>query len=192
MSEDSRRCPWATTELGIAYHDAEWGAPVHDDRTHFEFLVLEGAQAGLSWETILKKRDGYRRAFAEFDAQKVARFTERDVDRLAADASIVRHRGKIESAIGNARALLEVQAERGSFDAFIWDFVEGTPVQNRRQHSGEVPAETDVSRRMSRELKKRGFRFVGPTICYAYMQAAGLVNDHLVSCPRREACARMQ
>jgi len=181
------RCGWATSERSIAYHDEEWGVPVHDDRRHFELLVLEGAQAGLSWETILAKRANYRRAFASFDPGRVARFGEREVESmLAADParSVVRHRGKIEAAIGNARALLEVQRAEGSFDAFAWSFVEGERIVNRWSRLDQVPARTSESAALSRALRSRGFRFVGPTICYAYMQAAGLVNDHLVSCFR--------
>lgn len=178
------RCAWATTPLGIAYHDAEWGVPVHDDRVLFEFLVLEGAQAGLSWETILRKRDGYRAAFAQFDPAAVARFTPARVERLLADPGIVRHRLKVESAVSNARALLAVQREFRSFDAYLWRFVDGAPIVNRRRGMGDVPARTERSDALSKDLKARGFRFVGSTICYAFMQAVGLVNDHLVTCFR--------
>jgi len=178
------RCAWPRTDLDIEYHDREWGVPVHDDRTLFEFITLEGAQAGLSWSTILGKRGGYRRAFADFDPARVARFGQREVDRLVADASIVRHRQKIESTIGNARAFLEVQGERGSFDAYLWEFVEGVPRVNRRRALGEIPTRTPVSDALSKDLQRRGFRFVGSTICYAFMQAVGMVNDHLVTCFR--------
>jgi len=167
-----------------AYHDEEWGVPIHDDRLHFEFLTLEGAQAGLSWETILRKREGYRAAFAGFDPNEVARFGEAEQQTLMLDSAIVRNRLKIGSTVTNARSFLEVQGEFGSFDAYIWRFTNGQPIQNCWQDLSEVPAETDESRAMSRDLKKRGFRFVGPTICYAYMQAAGLVNDHTVDCFR--------
>ncbi len=179
-----RRCPWARTPLSIAYHDAEWGVPVHDDRVLFEFLVLEGAQAGLSWETILRKRDAYRAAFAAFDPDVVARFTPARVNRLLADPGIVRNRLKVESAVGNARALLAVRDEHGSFDAYLWRFVDGAPIVNRRRSLREVPPRTERSDALSRDLKRRGFRFVGSTICYAFMQAVGLVNDHLVTCFR--------
>ncbi len=178
------RCPWARTALSIAYHDEEWGVPEHDDRALFELLVLEGAQAGLSWETILARREGYRKAFAGFDPSRVARFDERAIDRLAADRRIVRHRGKIESAVGNARAFLAVQDERGSFDDYVWGFVDGTPRRGRWRTAAQVPSRSPESEALSRDLKRRGFRFVGPTICYAFMQAAGLVDDHLRTCFR--------
>jgi DNA-3-methyladenine glycosylase I len=168
----------------VAYHDDEWGTPEHDDRKLFELLTLEGAQAGLSWSTILRKRDGYRRAFAGFDPERVARFGAPDVDRLLADPGIVRNRLKIESTIANARAVLAAQAELGSFDALLWSFVDDVPVVNSVRELGEIPAETPVSRAMSKELKRRGFRFVGPTVLYALMQAAGLVDDHVVGCFR--------
>jgi DNA-3-methyladenine glycosylase I len=174
-----------------AYHDEEWGVPVHDDRRWFEKLLLDGAQAGLSWLTILRKREGYRRAFAGFDPRRVAEFTEDDVERLMLDASIVRNRAKIRSAISNARAFLRVQAEEGSFDAFIWRFVAARPVQRRVRVPGDIPARTDLSDAVSRALKSRGFSFVGTTIVYAFMQAAGLVNDHQVGCHRRAAVARL-
>ena len=170
--------------LYVAYHDEEWGLPSHDERHLFEMLVLEGAQAGLSWSTILRKREGYREAFAGFEPEAVARFGERDVERLLGDSGIVRNRLKVESAIANARATLAVRDELGSLDAFLWSFVGGEPRLNRWRSLGEIPAETDESRTMSKELKRRGFRFVGPTICYAFMQAAGLVNDHVVDCFR--------
>ena len=180
-----KRCPWC---LGspeyIAYHDREWGRPVHDDRVFFEFLILEGAQAGLSWSTILNKRDGYRAAFAGFDPVKVATFKSKDVARLIANPAIVRNRLKIESAITNAKAFLEVQREFGTFDRYVWSFVRGKPLLNRRRTMKTVPARTPESDALSKDLRKRGFRFVGTTIIYAFMQATGLVNDHLVACPR--------
>ena len=178
------RCGWARTELSIPYHDTEWGVPLHDDRRLFEFLVLEGAQAGLSWETILRKREAYRKAFDDFDPERVARYTPKKVERLMADAGIVRNRLKIESAVTNARAFLDVQKEHGSFDAYIWRFVGGAPRVNTVRALGDVPASTPQSDAMSKDLKKRGFRFVGTTICYAFMQATGMVNDHAVSCFR--------
>jgi DNA-3-methyladenine glycosylase I len=176
------RCAWVPEQdtLYVAYHDEEWGVPSHDERHLFEMLVLEGAQAGLSWSTILKKRDGYRRAFAGFDAAKVARFGPRDVARLMSDTGIVRNRLKIESAVANARAVLELE----SLDEFVWAFVDGRPLQNAWKTIGDIPAETPESKAMSKELKRRGFRFVGPTVCYAFMQAVGLVNDHTVDCFR--------
>jgi DNA-3-methyladenine glycosylase I len=178
------RCAWAQRDLDRAYHDTEWGVPLHDERALFELLTLEGAQAGLSWSTILAKRPAYRAAFARFDPRAVARYTARDVTRLLADAGIVRHRGKIEATITNARAFLAVQAEHGSFDGYLWRFVDGRPIQNRWRTPRNVPVETDESRALSRDLRSRGFKFVGPTICYAFMQAAGLVNDHVVDCFR--------
>jgi len=168
----------------MAYHDREWGVPQHEDRVLFEFLVLEGAQAGLSWNTILRKREHYRRAFDGFDPRKVARYTAADVRRLLRDPGIVRNRAKIESTIANARALLAVQKEFGSFDRYIWSFVGGRAVRPRRRRLGDIPAQTPVSIAMSADLRRRGFRFVGPTICYAFMQAVGLVNDHTVDCFR--------
>ncbi len=183
-----KRCPWPTgNPLMIRYHDEEWGVPVHDDRRWFEFLILEGAQAGLSWDTILRKREHYRRAFAGFDPDAVARLDEARVDSLLADPGLVRNRLKVTSAVKNARAFLRVQAEFGGFDAYIWRFVEGRPVQNRWRQLAEVPARTPLSDAMSKDLKKRGFTFVGSTICYALMQATGLVNDHLVGCFRHRA-----
>ena len=187
MSASVKRCAWARSEQDIAYHDAEWGVPVHDDRVLFEFLVLEGAQAGLSWSTILNKRAHYRRAFAGFDPAKVARFTPADVDRLVQDAGIVRHRQKIASAVTNARAFLAVQAEHGSFARYLWSFVGGAPKINRWRSPRQVPARTVESDALSKELKRRGFSFVGSTICYAFMQAVGMVNDHLVSCAQYRA-----
>jgi DNA-3-methyladenine glycosylase I len=179
------RCEWAGTEpLMVAYHDDEWGVPTHDDAALFELLTLEGAQAGLSWRTILNKRDGYRAAFAGFDVATVAAFTDGDLDRLLGEASIIRHRGKIESTVANARAIQELQAECGSFDAFVWRFVDGVPIVGEYRHLGELPAVTDESTALSKDLKRRGFRFVGPTTMYAFMQAAGLVDDHVVQCFR--------
>ena len=181
-----KRCEWVPEgdPLYIAYHDEEWSVPTRDDRDLFELLVLEGAQAGLSWSTILRKRDGYRRAFAGFDAEAVARFGEADVERLLADAGIVRNRLKVESAIANARAVLTVRDEQGSFADYVWSFVGGQPRQNAWNTLADLPAETDESRTMSKDMKRRGFRFVGPTVLYAFMQAAGLVNDHTVDCFR--------
>jgi len=182
---EPKRCAWATTELGIAYHDREWGVPVHDDRTLFEFLILEAAQAGLSWETILKKRGGYRKAFAEFDPQVVARFTAKRIERLMQNPDIVRNRLKIESTVENAQAFLAIQKEFGSFDAYVWRFVEGSPVRNKWRTMQEVPSRSEISDALSKDLKKRGFRFVGTTICYAFLQAVGMVDDHLVTCYRK-------
>ena len=181
-----KRCQWAPIENPryLAYHDEEWGVPVHDDVHLLEMLTLEGAQAGLSWSTILNKREGYRRAFAGFDPAAVARFDGRRVQRLMADRSIVRNRLKVESTLANARAVLEVRDELGSLDTLLWSFVDGAPKVNRFRRMGEIPAETPESRAMSKELKRRGFRFVGPTVCYAFMQACGLVNDHVTSCYR--------
>lgn len=188
MARDTRvRCAWATTPLGIAYHDREWGVPVHDDVVLFEFLTLEGAQAGLSWETILKKRDAYREAFAGFDPAAVARFSPARAARLLQNPGIVRNRLKVESTISNARAFLEVQQGFGSFDAYLWRFVDGAPLLGRRGRGRPVPASTPLSDAISKDLKQRGFRFVGSTICYAFMQAVGLVNDHLVTCFRYPA-----
>jgi len=178
------RCRWAQTPLGIAYHDAEWGTPVHDDRVLFEFLTLEGAQAGLSWETILRKREAYREVFAGFDPARVARFTSARVERLLQDPRIVRNRLKIESTVGNAKAFLAVQKEFGSFDRYVWPFVGGVPRVNARRALDDIPARTAESDALSRDLRRRGFRFVGSTICYAFMQAVGMVNDHTVDCFR--------
>jgi len=185
---DLVRCEWAPPgdALYLAYHDEEWGMPSRDDRHLFELLVLEGAQAGLSWATILRKREGYRAAFAGFDAQTVAGFGPRDVERLLDDSGIVRNRAKIESAVGNARAALAVAEERGTLAEYLWSFVGGEPIENEWRTLADIPAETAESRAMSKDLKRRGFRFVGPTICYAFMQAAGLVNDHVVACFRHE------
>jgi DNA-3-methyladenine glycosylase I len=178
------RCPWAATEPNIIYHDVEWGVPVHDDRLLFEFLILEGAQAGLSWTTILNKRDNYRKAFDGFRPEKIARYRVRDVKRLLGDAGIVRNRLKIVAAIENAKTFLTVRKEFGTFDAYLWSFVGGKPIRNRWNRMADVPARTTESDAMSRDLQRRGFKFVGSTICYALMQATGMVNDHLVTCPR--------
>lgn len=180
------RCQWAQHELEIAYHDNEWGVPLHDDQRHFEFIILEGAQAGLSWLTVLKKRENYRQAFADFDPEIVARFTEDDIERLRQNEGIIRNKLKINSAVRNARAFLDIQKEFGSFDAYIWQFTGGKTIQNNWKSLEEVPAKTAEAEAMSKDLKKRGFNFVGPTICYAYMQATGMVNDHLVSCFRHK------
>jgi DNA-3-methyladenine glycosylase I len=181
------RCQWAASVLAIAYHDLEWGTPVHDDRTLFEFLILEGAQAGLSWETILKKRVHYRQAMDNFDPALVTTYTEPKIDQLMADPGIIRNRRKILSAVRNAQAFLEIQKEFGSFDAYVWQFTGGRPIQNSWTHLGEIPARTADSDRVSKDLIRRGFSFVGSTICYAFMQAVGMVNDHLVSCFRYPA-----
>ena len=178
------RCPWATTEPNITYHDQEWGVPVHDDRLLFEFLILEGAQAGLSWSTILKKRENYRKAFDRFRTEKIARYGARDIQRLLGDAGIVRNRLKIAATIENAKMFLAVRKEFGTFDAYLWNVVGGKAIQNRWRRMADVPARTPESDAMSRDLLRRGFKFVGSTICYALMQATGMVNDHLVTCPR--------
>jgi DNA-3-methyladenine glycosylase I len=185
-----RACPWPKTPVDLAYHDAEWGVPLHDDRALFELLILEGAQAGLSWTTILHKRENYRRAFDQFDAKKIARYDARKIATLLADAGIVRNRLKIAATIQNAKSFLEVQQEFGTFDRYIWSFVGGQPRVNRRRSSNAVPARTRESDALSRDLLKRGFKFVGTTICYAFMQASGMVNDHLITCPRHAACQR--
>ena len=178
------RCSWAVAEPNITYHDQEWGVPVHDDRKLFEFLILEGAQAGLSWTTILNKRKNYRKAFDGFRPEKIARYGNRDIRRLLGDAGIVRNRLKITAAIENAKAFLAVREEFGSFDTYLWSFVGGKPIQNRWRTMSEVPARTAESDAMSRDLLRRGFKFVGSTICYAFMQAVGMINDHLITCPR--------
>jgi DNA-3-methyladenine glycosylase I len=178
------RCGWARTELSIPYHDTEWGVPLHDDRGLFELLILEGAQAGLSWETILRKRDSYREAFDDFDAERVARYTPKKVERLLENPGIVRNRLKVESAVSNAQAFLAVRKEAGSFDAYVWRFVDGKPRVNTVRSMSDVQASTPQSDAMSKNLKQRGFRFVGTTICYAFMQATGMVNDHMTSCFR--------
>lgn len=184
MGAGRKRCQWASTPLMTEYHDNEWGVPLHDDRALFELLLLEGAQAGLSWEIILRKREGYRAAFDGFDARAIARYDRRKVKRLLADPGIVRNGLKVAAAIGNAQAFLDVQKEFGSFDAYIWGFVGGRPIRNRWRSLGELPSRTATSDAMSKDLKKRGFRFVGSTICYAFMQAVGMVNDHVVGCFR--------
>ncbi|MEX0976690.1 MAG: DNA-3-methyladenine glycosylase I [Woeseia sp.] len=188
-----RRCDWAgdSSLSYIEYHDREWGVPVWDDRTQFEFLILEGAQAGLSWSTILNKRDGYRKAFAEFDPQKVARFTGKRIEKILTNPEVVRNKLKVNSAVGNARAFLKVQEEFGTFCAYIWQFVDGKPRQNRRRKNADVPATSPESDAMSKDLKQRGFRFVGSTIMYAHMQATGMVNDHLTACFRHQECAAL-
>ncbi|MBT0961416.1 DNA-3-methyladenine glycosylase I [Denitromonas iodatirespirans] len=188
---NTERCPWCGDEPRyVAYHDEEWGVPQHDDRMLFEMLNLEGAQAGLSWRTVLYKREGYRRAFDNFDAERIARYDDTDVARLVADPGIVRHAGKIRATIGNARAFLDLQAAEGSFDRWLWQFVDGRPQINHWRTLAEVPAKTPLSDTLSRELKRRGFKFVGSTICYAFAQAVGLVNDHLVGCHRHAPLAR--
>ena len=192
MTKKVTRCKWAEG-VGlnyIEYHDKEWGVPVHDDRTQFEFLILEGAQAGLSWSTILNKRDGYRKAFAEFDVEKVARFTKKRVEKLLLNPSIVRNRLKVASTVSNAKAFIAVQEEFSSFSDYIWNFVDGRTIQNRFKKDSDVPATSAESDALSKDLKKRGFKFVGSTIMYAHMQATGLVNDHVVACFRHKACAR--
>ena len=191
MTEDSKiRCPWCEgTELYRRYHDEEWGVPVHDDRKHFEFLVLESAQAGLSWSTILKKRENYRKTYRGFDPAVVARFGARDRERLLKDAGIVRNRLKIESSINNAKRFMEIQGQFGSFDAYLWGFVGGSPVVNRWKTLSEIPANTELSDTISKDLKGRGFRFVGSTIIYAHLQAVGVVNDHLTGCFRHAELA---
>jgi DNA-3-methyladenine glycosylase I len=190
MPDPRKRCPWSGTDpLYLEYHDKEWGVPVHDERTLFEFLVLEGMQAGLSWITILRKRENFRAAFAGFDVEKVARFGKRDVARLMADAGIVRNEMKILAAVANAQAVLRVRDELGSLDSYLWQFVAGAPIVNRRRTIKDIPATSRVSDAMSRDLKSRGFKFVGSTICYAHMQATGMVNDHLTSCFRHRELA---
>ena len=187
------RCRWAEgVSLDyIRYHDEEWGVPVYDDRTQFEFLILEGAQAGLSWSTILNKREGYRKLFADFDPEKVARFTKNRVEKMLLDPSIVRNRLKVESAVTNAKAFLAIQNEFGTFSDYVWGFVDGKPVQNKFRKDRDVPATSPDSDALSRDLKKRGFRFVGSTIIYAHMQATGMVNDHVIGCFRHKPCAKM-
>ncbi|ENO82189.1 DNA-3-methyladenine glycosylase I [Thauera mechernichensis] len=186
----TERCAWCGNDpMYVAYHDTEWGVPSHDDRHLFEMLVLEGAQAGLSWITILRKREHYRHVFADFDAERVARYTDNDVMRLLADPGIVRNRLKVASAIANARAVLDARERFGSLDALVWQFVDGVPRNDVRRSLADVPAETAASRAMSRELKRLGFRFVGPTVCYAFMQAVGMVNDHVEGCFRQREIA---
>ncbi len=191
MNEKTKRCWWAegSNPNYIEYHDTEWGVPVFDDRVQFEFLILEGAQAGLSWSTILNKRDGYQKLFAGFDVQKVARFTPKRIAKILLDPAVVRNRLKVESAVTNAKAFIAVQEEFGSFSNYIWGFVGGKPIQNRFKQDSDVPATSAVSDALSKDLKKRGFKFVGSTIMYAHMQATGLVNDHVTSCFRHKPCA---
>ena len=186
MPNEMTRCGWAKNDLSIAYHDAEWGVPLHDDKKLFEFLILEAAQAGLSWNTILRKRENYRAAFDDFDVEKIARYDERKTNELLSNEGIVRNGLKIASAVSNARGFLKIKDEFGSFDSYIWSFVDGKPIVNAWENLSEVPAKTAVSDAMSKDLKRRGFNFVGSTICYTFMQACGLVNDHLVSCFRRK------
>jgi DNA-3-methyladenine glycosylase I len=193
MAKKITRCKWAEgVDLNyIEYHDTEWGVPVFDDRVLFEFLILEGAQAGLSWSTILNKRDGYRKLFADFDVQKVARFTPKRIAKILLDPAVVRNRLKVESAVGNAKAFIAVQKEFGSFSKYIWGFVDGKPIQNRFKEDSDVPATSAESDTLSKDLKKRGFKFVGSTIMYAHMQATGMVNDHVTSCFRHKPCATL-
>ena len=187
------RCTWCGNDpLYIAYHDEEWGVPVHDDQLLFEFLILEGAQAGLSWITILKKRENYRKAFDFFDCQKIAEYTEADIEYLLSNPGIVRNRLKIESVIKNAKGVIKIKEEFGSFDTYLWEYVETVPKQNRWKSLKELPSKTEISERMSKDLKKRGFNFVGPTICYAFMQAVGMVNDHTTDCFRYEEVKRLR
>ena len=186
MKKEIVRCPWPSNELSIRYHDLEWGVPVHDDRLLFEYLILEGAQAGLSWQTVLNKRENYRAAFDNFDAEKIARYGDKQTARLLANEGIIRNRLKIAATIQNARSFLKVREEFGSFDKYLWRLVAGRPVVNRRKSMSEVPARTEISDALSKDLLKRGFKFVGSTICYANMQAVGLVNDHLVTCFRHK------
>lgn len=177
-----KRCKWAKDELNITYHDKEWGRPQHDDQKLFEFLILEGAQAGLSWTTILKRRDGYRKAFSDFDAKKVSKYTKKHIQKLLQDESIIRNKLKINSAINNSKQFLKVQEEFGSFDDYLWGFVNHKPIKNKFKKLSDLPASTEISEKLSKDLKKRGFNFVGPTICYALMQAIGMVNDHTSEC----------
>ena len=191
MTTDKKRCPWPADDLlMIAYHDEEWGVPVHDDRKHFEFILLDGMQAGLSWKTILHKRENFRKAFANFDPKKIARFTEKDISRLLNDAGIIRNRLKINATIENAKRFLDVQKEFGSFDQYIWQFTGGKTRVNHWKTLKQMPVSTPESDAMSKDLKARGFKFVGTTICYSYMQAAGMVNDHIVECHRHKDCSK--
>jgi DNA-3-methyladenine glycosylase I len=192
MSKSPTRCPWSLSgnDLYIQYHDTEWGAPAYDDKTQFEFLILEGAQAGLSWATILNKREGYREAFAEFDAARIARFGKRDIERLLKNPAIVRNRLKVEAAVANAKAFLAIQDEQG-FARYMWSFVGGSPIQNRLRTHNNIPATSAESDALSKDLKKRGFKFVGSTIIYAHMQATGMVNDHRTDCFRHRECLRL-
>jgi len=186
MNQAMPRCPWPTEEMMILYHDTEWGVPVHDDRLLFEYLILEGAQAGLSWNTVLKKRENYRMAFDNFVAEKIVRYGDKKVAELLANPGIIRNRLKVAATIQNAKAFLQVCEEFGSFDAYLWRFVDGKPIVNRRKSMKDVPARTEISDAMSKDLLKRGFKFAGSTICYAHMQATGMVNDHLVTCFRHK------
>ena len=186
MKPNQIRCPWPADELMIRYHDTEWGVPVHDDRLLFEFLILEGAQAGLSWNTVLKKRENYRAAFDNFNAEKIARYGDKKVAELLANPGIIRNRLKVAATIQNAKSFLQVREDFGSFDVYLWRFVDGEPIIKRRKSMREVPARTEISDAMSKDLLKRGFKFVGSTICYANMQAVGMVNDHLVTCFRHK------
>ena len=189
------RCAWSKAQVDpkyLAYHDEEWGVPVHDDQRQFEFLTLESAQAGLSWWTVLNKREGYRRAFADFNPEKVARFTKKRIERLLNDPSIIRNRLKVQAAVNNAQRFLEVQEEFSTFDDYIWQFVDGRPIQNKWRSLKEIPATTEESDALSKDLKRRGFKFVGSTIVYAHMQAVGMVNDHQVNCFRHRECARLR
>lgn len=179
-----KRCEWANDEPNLSYHDKEWGRPQHNDQKLFEFLVLEGAQAGLSWTTILNRREGYRKAFSDFDAKKVAKYSEKRIEKLLQDESIIRNKLKINSAVNNAKQFLKVQKEFGSFDKYLWGFVNGKPIKNNFKKHADLPAQTEISEKLSKDLKKRGFNFVGPTICYALMQAIGMVNDHTAECFR--------
>jgi DNA-3-methyladenine glycosylase I len=183
-----KRCEWPKNELAIKYHDEEWGVPCHDDERLFEFIILEGAQAGLSWDTILRKREAYREAFDGFDVKKVARYTDKRIEKLLQNEGIIRNRLKVASAVTNAKAFLKVQKECGSFDKYIWSFIDGKPIVNRWRESSQIPPRTEMSDTISKDMKKRGFSFVGSTIIYAHMQATGMVNDHLVSCFRHEQC----
>jgi DNA-3-methyladenine glycosylase I len=193
MAKPLMRCPWSegVSPTYLEYHDREWGVPVHDDRKQFEFLILEGAQAGLSWSTILHRREGYRRAFADFDPVKVARFTPARIEKLLQDPGIIRNRLKVAATVHNARAFLELQAAAGSFDAYIWNFVDGRPLRNRWRSQSDVPATSPKSDALSKDMKKRGFRFVGSTTLYAHLQATGLINDHLVGCFRHAECRKL-
>ncbi len=192
MKKEIKRCDWGTDPLMQEYHDTDWGAPLHDDIGHFELIILEGAQAGLSWSTVLKKRENYRKAFRGFDPARVSKFNKRDIERLLKNEGIIRNRLKIESAVSNAKAFLAIQKEFGSFDEYIWEFVDGRPIVNSPKSFKEVPPTTELSDTISKDLKKRGFRFVGSTIVYAYLQAAGLVNDHLVDCFRYRELKRAE
>jgi len=177
-----KRCEWAKDEINIAYHDKEWGRPQHDDQKLFEFLILEGAQAGLSWSTILKRRDGYRHAFSDFDAKLVSKYTQKHIQKLLKDESIIRNKLKITSTVNNAKQFLKIQEEFGSFDSYLWKFVDYKPIKNKFNKLSDLPVSTEISEKLSKDLKKRGFTFVGPTICYALMQAIGMVNDHIIDC----------